>query len=76
MKKIKDEQLKDLQAVISQTKELTSEVGSLEFTKQTLLSQIGQLNNKMSEIQKSLLEEYGKVNVNIETGEISEQEDE
>jgi hypothetical protein len=30
----------------------------------------------MSEIQKSLLEEYGKVNVNIETGEISEQEDE
>lgn len=76
MTKLTEDQLKELQTVISQTKELTSEVGSLEFTKQGLIAQLGQLNNKMSEIQKALLEEYGNVNVNIETGEITENEGE
>jgi ABC-type uncharacterized transport system involved in gliding motility auxiliary subunit len=76
MKQIKEEQLKELQEVIAQTRELTSEVGTLEFTKQRLIAQLAQVDQKMSDIQKTLLEEYGSVNVNIETGEITEQEGE
>ena len=68
---VTDEQLKSIQAIVSQINQYNLEIGRLESRKHGLLHGLTATQETLSGIQKKLEEEYGTVNVNIETGEIN-----
>lgn len=69
--KITDEQLKEVQQVISTSNQIKLEVGNAEARKHALLHELDTINRKMSEINNKLEEEYGKMDIDIHTGAIS-----
>ena len=68
---VTDEQLKSIQTIVSQINQYNLEIGRLEGRKHGLLHGLTATQETLSGIQKKLEEEYGTVNVNIETGEIN-----
>tara|TARA_R100000541_G_scaffold4283_1_gene11638 strand:+ start:999 stop:1268 length:270 start_codon:yes stop_codon:yes gene_type:complete len=68
---ITDEQLKSIQEIVAPINQLQMEVGRIESRKHMLCHQVTELQNSLSEKQVELEKEYGKVNINIQTGEIS-----
>ena len=74
--KITDEQLKEVQQVISTSNQIKLEIGNSEARKHMLLHELDLINKKMSEINKTLEEEYGKMDIDINTGAINYPEDE
>lgn len=74
--KIKDEELKEVQQVISMTNQVKMEIGNTEARKHALLHELDAINQKLQGIQKSLEEAYGKIDLDINTGEIKYPEDE
>mgnify|MGYP001026525898 CR=1 FL=1 len=75
-KKITEDQLKEIQQTVSMANQLKLEIGNLEATKHRYMHELDAVNNKMSELNSQLEEEYGKVDVNINTGAITYPEDE
>ena len=73
--KITEEQLKEVQQVISASNQIKLEVGNAEARKHALLHELDAINRKMSEINNKLEEEYGKMDIDIHTGAISYPED-
>tara|TARA_R110001606_G_scaffold381674_2_gene542987 strand:+ start:1123 stop:1398 length:276 start_codon:yes stop_codon:yes gene_type:complete len=69
--KITDEQLKQLQGLVSDMNKNQMEIGRYENAKHQLLHQLGQFQNDLTGFQKELEEEYGTVNVNINDGTIN-----
>jgi len=69
MAKIKDEQLKKLQEQVNTINQNQLQIGNLEVQKHTLVHNGVELQNQLREIQDELEKEYGKVTVNISTGE-------
>jgi hypothetical protein len=47
------------------------ELGRIESRKHMMLHQVSQLQESLQEEQVALEKEYGKVNINIQTGEIN-----
>lgn len=74
--KITDEQLKELQGVISGTNQIKIELGNMEAQKHVLLHRLDAVNKQLSDIQVKLEEEYGKIDLDINTGVIKYPEDE
>ena len=74
--KITDEQLKEVQQVISTSNQIKLEIGNAEARKHMLLHELDVINRKMSERNKSLEEKYGKMDIDINTGAINYPEDE
>ena len=74
--KITDEELKKVQQVISMTNQIKMEIGNTEARKHVLLHELDSVNQKLQEIQKDLEENYGKMDLDINTGEIKYPEDE
>jgi hypothetical protein len=72
MAKIKDEQLKQLQDQVNSINQNQLQIGSLETQKHTLIHNGVELQNQLRGIQDELEKEYGKVSVNISTGEYEE----
>lgn len=72
MSKITEEQLKELQEQINIINQNQLQIGSLETQKHTLIHNGVELENKLREIQNELEKEYGKVTINISTGEYEE----
>jgi len=68
---ITEEQLKAIQEIVSPINNMQMEVGRIESRKHMLMHEVGSLQRKLQEQQKALEEEYGKVNINIQTGEIN-----
>ena len=68
---ITEEQLKAIQEIVSPINNMQMEIGRMESRKHMLMHEVGMLQGKLQEQQKSLEEEYGKVNINIQTGEIN-----
>jgi len=68
---VTEEQLKSIQTVVSQINQYNLEIGRVEARKHGLLHALSSTQDTLSGIQKKLEEEYGTVNVNIETGEIN-----
>ena len=68
---ITDEQLKAIQDIISPINNMQIELGRIESRKHMMLHQVSQLQESLQEEQVALEKEYGKVNINISTGEIS-----
>jgi len=68
MKKIKDEQLKELQELIGKINQGQIQIGQLETQKHTLLHQLSEIQQELQKFQESLEKEYGKVSINIQDG--------
>jgi len=76
MEKITEEQLKQLQELISTINNAQAQLGGIEVQKHQMLHQLGEIQSKMQEFQAELEKEYGKVSVNIQDGTITKEEDE
>tara|TARA_R110000851_G_scaffold196632_1_gene347642 strand:+ start:359 stop:637 length:279 start_codon:yes stop_codon:yes gene_type:complete len=74
--KISDEQLKDLQQVVSAINKLQFDIGTMEAQKHSALHALFQGNDKLNEMQTQMTKEYGTNDINIQTGEINYKEDE
>jgi len=72
MSKITDEQLKQLQEQVNTINQNQLQIGNLEVQKHTLVHNGVELQNQLRVIQDELEKEYGKVTVNISTGEYEE----
>jgi|TARA_Y100000289_G_C3880024_1_gene128153 TolA-binding protein len=70
--KITDEQLQNLQGKIKIIQNIQTEVGMLEARKFNMLNQQAMQQVELGKLQKELEEEYGKVNINVTDGTITE----
>jgi len=72
VKKIKDEQLEELQGKLKMIDGIRMQVGTLENQKFAYLSQMAAVQQELNKMQNDLQEEYGKVSINITDGTITE----
>ena len=72
---ISEEQLKTIQDLVSPINQAQMEMGRIETQKHMMLHQVTDLQKSLQEEQAKLEAEYGKVNINIQNGEISYPED-
>ena len=73
---IKDEQLKELQKVVTAINKLQLDIGTMEVQKHNALHAIFQGNEKLNELQDKLKEQYGTNDINIQNGTINYKDDE
>ena len=72
VKKITEEELKSVQEKVGKINQVQMQVGGLETQKHIALHQITNLQDELQVVQKTLEDKYGKVSVNLQTGEITE----
>lgn len=72
MSKITDEQLKQLQELQLKLNTTVSNIGTLEANKHALLHELAGVNKEIEDVKNALEEQYGPVNINLETGEYTE----
>ena len=72
--KVTDEQLKKLQEIVAAMNGATTRVGQVETQKHAILHDLTLMRKDLMDFQAELEKEYGKVNVNIQDGTISERE--
>ena len=75
-KKITEFQLKELQEIVNRINSAQLNLGQSESQKYALLQGIQGLQKQLLEKQKSLQEEYGDVNIDIQNGSITPRENE
>ena len=68
---ISEKQLKAIQELVSPINNMQMEVGRIESRKHMILHDVVELQEKLQEQQNALEKEYGKVNINIQNGEIN-----
>jgi len=73
-KKLSEVELKELQEVIGKINEVQMQIGGLEMQKQELILVGIEAKKALGETQKTLEETYGQVQIDIQTGEIKENE--
>ena len=73
--KVTDEQLKKLQEIVAAMNGATTRVEQVETQKHAILHDLTLMRKDLMDFQAELEKEYGKVNVNIQDGTISERED-
>ena len=73
VKKITDEELKELQDQVSRINSAQLRLGGIESQKHTLVHGINAMQKELQDMQVKLEEKYGKVSINITTGEITEE---
>ena len=74
--KITDEQLTQLQKVVSAINKLQFDIGTAEVQKHGLLHALFEGNNKLNEMQSEFKEQYGTNDINIHDGVINYKDDE
>jgi len=74
--KISEEQLTELQQVVSAINKLQFDIGTMEVQKQNALNAVFQGNDKLNEMQGILTEQYGTNDINIQDGTVNYKEDE
>ena len=73
-KTLKKEELTKLQEAVAKVNQIKNEICNIEIQKHELLHSAVDANSSLSKVQKELEEVYGNVNVDVITGEITEQE--
>ena len=68
---ISEEQLGKVQNIVQAINKLHADIGKLEAQKHNVLHTLAQGNDQLNEIQKEIREEYGNVNINIQDGSIT-----
>lgn len=76
MNKITDEQLSNLQDVLKEKEQVIISIGNIEVKKHSLLHNLSNTEEKINKMSHTLKEEYGDVDININTGEIINKESE
>ena len=71
VKKITEEQLKNINTQQNTLTNLLTKVGVIEVEKRNLTDYIKKVSEDIEQTKKELEEEYGSVNINLTTGEIS-----
>tara|TARA_R100000654_G_scaffold33203_5_gene58282 strand:- start:1847 stop:2104 length:258 start_codon:yes stop_codon:yes gene_type:complete len=74
--KIKEEQLSVIKDQQERIKNLVTEIGLMESKKHQLLHGIAVVNQEVEDYKKVLEEEYGAININVDTGEYTKIEKE
>ncbi len=72
VKKIKDEQLEELQGKLKMIDGIRLQVGTLENQKFAYLNQMAAIQQQLQKMQADLQEEYGKVSIDVTDGTITE----
>lgn len=69
MAQIKEKQLKELTKAIETVNAYQLELGKVEIQKHGLLHAFNEENGKLNKIKEDLEQEYGKITIDIKTGE-------
>jgi len=72
MAKITEEQLEKIKEQNQKLENVVVEIGILESRKHGLLHQVAELNKVLEEYKSELEKEYGKISVDLVTGEYTE----
>jgi predicted nuclease with TOPRIM domain len=67
--KITDEQLKEIQETQGKVNQILNNIGFIEIQKSALKVEFSKENEKAEEVKKKLEEEYGPINIDLQTGE-------
>ena len=74
--KISEEQLKELQTVVTAINKLQFDIGQMEVQKHNAMHALFQGNDRLNQMQESFKEQYGTNDINIQDGVINYKEDE
>ena len=69
MAKIKEEQLKEIIELQGKLGQIISNIGSLETQKHALLHKVADVNEDLEKQKQELEKEYGKISIDLKTGE-------
>ena len=72
MAKITKEQLEKVSKANKELESTVLEIGILETKKHGLLHKVAELNKELEEQKSQLEKEYGKISIDLETGEYKE----
>ena len=72
MAKITEEQLKKVADKNKELEDTVLEIGVLESRKHAMLHKVAEVNTALEEYKKELEEEYGKISIDLKTGEYTE----
>jgi uncharacterized membrane protein len=72
MAKIKQEELEAVTSIKKELDTLVSEIGVVETQKHALLHKVAEVNESLAKEKKVLEEAYGKISIDLETGEYTE----
>ena len=72
MAKITEEQLKKVSTQNKELEDTVIEIGILESKKHALLHKVAEVNKVLEEYKQELEQEYGKISIDLETGEYKE----
>jgi len=72
VQKIDEKELKSVQEKVAKINQAQMQVGGLEAQKHMALHAITNLQDELQVIQRTLEDKYGKVSINLQTGEITE----
>ena len=67
--KITDEQLKEVRESQGKVNQILNQIGFVEIQKSALKVEFSKENEKAEEVKKKLEEEYGPINIDLQTGE-------
>ena len=73
---VSDEQLKELQNIVSAINKLQFDIGIMEVQKHNAIHALSEGNEKLAVLQASFKSKYGTDDINIQTGAINYKEDE
>ena len=74
--KISEEELKELQNVVSAINKLQFDIGTMEVQKHNALHALFQGNEQLRAVQEDLEKKYGTADINVQDGSIKYKEDE
>ena len=72
VKSIPKDQLKGLQDTVNKQNQIQMQIGGLEGHKAGLITQLQGVVKELSDLQAELEKEHGSVNIDLQTGEISD----
>jgi uncharacterized membrane protein len=72
MAKIKKQELEKVVEIKNKLDSVVSEIGVLETQKHALLHKVAEINEKLSDEKNKLEESYGKISIDLKTGEYTE----
>tara|TARA_R110002167_G_scaffold1992_1_gene9889 strand:+ start:3869 stop:4114 length:246 start_codon:yes stop_codon:yes gene_type:complete len=75
MKKIEEQELKQLQELNAEFSQLKTNLGDLSLQKHGICLRVEEIKTQFQHAEKSLMDKYGENSViNLETGEVKEKE--
>jgi hypothetical protein len=72
VKTIKEQELTEIKSLVSQIQKVENDVLEFEFRKHHSMHLHAELNAQLDKAKKEIEANYGKINVNLETGEYTD----